>query len=90
MSVTLARGAQAVLQVAQQTVDTRQLLLEQVGLCASNKIKSGLDVSFASVALQQASLLQQRAKNDAENAMTSLSTALGNREPRQFQLAEYP
>ena len=83
-------GAQAVLQVAQQTVDTRQLLLDQVSLLASNKIKSELDVSFASVALQEARLLQQRAKNNADDAMTSLSTALGYREPRQFQLAEYP
>ena len=46
-------GAQAVLQVAQQTVDTRQLLLDQVSVLASNKIKSELDVSFARVAVQQ-------------------------------------
>jgi len=81
-------GAQAVLRVAQQTVDTRQLLLEQVSLLASNKIKSELDVSFANVAVQEARLLQQKAQNNADDAMTSLSTALGYREPRQFQLAE--
>jgi len=80
--------AQAVLRVAQQTVDTRQLLLDQVSLLASNKIKSELDVSFANVAVQEARLLQQQAQNNADDAMTSLSTALGYREPRQFQLAE--
>ena len=73
-------GAQAVLHVAQQTVDTRQLLLDQVSLLASNKLKSELDVSFARVAVQESELLLQKAQNDADDAMTSLSTALGYRE----------
>lgn len=81
-------GAQAVLQVAQQTVDTRQLLLDQVSVLASNKIKSELDVSFARVAVQESKLLLQRAQNNADDAMTALSTALGYREPRLFQLAD--
>jgi outer membrane protein len=80
--------AQAVLRVAQQTVDTRQLLLDRVSLLASNKIKSELDVSFARVAVQESKLLLQKAQNDADDAMTSLSTALGYHEPRLFQLVE--
>ena len=80
--------AQAVLHVAQQTLDTRQLLLDQVTLLASNKLKSELDVSFASVAVQQSKLLVERAQNDAEAAMASLSTALGYHQPHQFQLSE--
>ena len=83
-----ALEAQAVLHVAQQTVDTRQLLVDQVSLLASNKLKSELDVSFARVALEEAHLLQQRAQNDADNTMTSLSTALGFRDPKLFQLIE--
>ena len=83
-----ALEAQAVLHVAQQTVDTRQLLVDQVSLLASNKLKSELDVSFARVALEEGRLLQERAKNDAENALTSLSTALGFRDPQLFQLIE--
>ena len=82
--------AQAVLHVAQQTFDTRQLLLDQVSLLASNKLKSELDVSFARVAVQESKLLLQKAQNNAESAMTSLSTALGYREPQLFQLAEPP
>ena len=39
--------AQAVLKVAQQTFDTRQLLLDQVTALATNKLRSELDVSFA-------------------------------------------
>ena len=81
-------GAQAVLHVAQQTVDTRQLLLDQVSVLASNKIKSELDVSFARVAVQESRLLLQTAQNYADDAMTSLSTALGYRNPRPFQLSE--
>lgn len=80
--------AQAVLHVAQQTVDTRQLLLDQVSLLASNKLKSELDVSFARVAVQEGKLLLQKAQNDTDDAMTSLSTALGYREPQSFQLVE--
>jgi outer membrane protein len=83
-----ALEAQAVLHVAQQTVDTRQLLLDQVSLLASNKLRSELDVSFARVAVQEGKLLLQKAQNNADDAMTSLSTALGYREPQSFQLVE--
>src|SRR4029079_13976457 len=45
--------AQALEGVAQQTVDTRQLLFDRVSALASNKLKSDLDVSFARVALAE-------------------------------------
>lgn len=80
--------AQAVLRVAQQTVATRQLLADQVSVLASNQLKSELDVSFARVAVQEARLLLQQAQNAAADAMASLSTALGRREPQAFLLAE--
>jgi len=83
-----ALAAQAVLHVAQQTVDTRQLLLDKVTALATNKLRSQLDASFAQVQLQQARLLQEKAQNDADAAMATLSTALGYREYRQFQLVE--
>ena len=83
-----ALEAQAVLHVAQQTFDTRQLLLDQVSLLASNKLKSSLDVSFASVAVQESKLLLLKAQSDADATMMSLSTALGFAEPQQFQLIE--
>jgi outer membrane protein len=83
-----ALQAQAVLHVAQQTVDTRQLLLDQVSLLASNKLKSELDVSFAQVALEEGRLLLQKAQNDQDAALASLSTALGYRELRSFRLVE--
>ncbi len=83
-----ALEAQAVLQVAQQTLDTRQLLLEQVSVLASNQIKSELDVSFARVALGEGRLLLQQARNNADDAMVSLATTLGYRRPQPFRLVE--
>jgi len=80
--------AQAVLQVARQTLQTRILLRDQVSVLASNQLKSQLDVSFAEVALEEGRLLEQRARNDAAAAMASLSTALGYREFREFQLID--
>ena len=80
--------AQAVRHVAQQTFDTRQLLLDQVTALATNKLRSELDVSFAQVALEEGRLLLQKAQNDADAAMASLSTALGYHEFKQFQLVE--
>jgi len=82
--------AQAVLHVARQTLDMRQLLLDQVSLLASNKLKSDLDVSFARVALEEGRLLVQRAGSDADAALASLSTALGFHEQRVFQPVEQP
>lgn len=83
-----AAEAKAVLLVAQQTFDTRQTLLNQITALATNKLRSELDVSFAQVQLGQARLLVERAQNDADAAMASLSTALGYSEFHQFQLTE--
>src|SRR5208283_719460 len=85
-----ALQAQAVLHVAQQTLDTRQLLVEQVTALATNKLRSELDVSFAQVELEQARLLLQKSRSDAAAAMATLSTALGYRDYHQFQLVEQP
>lgn len=80
--------AQALENVAQQTVDTRKLLLDRVSILAANKLKSELDVSFARVALEDARLLQQKAQNDFDSAMASLSAVLGYREQQHFTLVE--
>jgi outer membrane protein len=80
--------AQAVLRVAQQTLKTRQLLLDQVNALAANKLKSGLDVSFAQVALGEAQLLQEKAEGDVEAGQASLSDALGYHEQHHFELID--
>ena len=73
--------AQAVLQVAQETVKDRQLVSDQITELEKNKLKSGLDVSFANVDLAQAQLLLIQAQNDLQASFAELSAALGFRGP---------
>ena len=82
--------AQAVLTVAEQTVKERQLVSDQVTELEKNKIKSGLDVSFANVDLSQALLLLIKAQNDLQGSFAQLSAALGYSDLRTFQLTEEP
>ena len=58
--------AQAVLQVANETLSARQILVNQVTALASRQLRSELDVSFSEVAFQEARLLQQKAEGDAD------------------------
>ena len=81
---------QAVLAVAQETVKARQLVSDQVTELEKNKIKSGLDVSFANVDLAQAQLLLIQANNDVDASFAQLSDALGYSDERTFVLAEEP
>jgi outer membrane protein len=83
-----ALSAQAVVRVTAQTVEARQLVADQVNALAENKLKSGLDVSFAEVALAEARLLAASAVNEQRAAMAELSAALGYGEPRDFRLDE--
>lgn len=80
--------AQAIEDIARQTLNTRQLLVDQVTILAQNKLKSDLDKSFAQVALEDAHLLVLRADNSAESALAALSTALGYRDQHRFTLED--
>jgi len=82
--------AQAVLQVAQETVKDRQLVADQISALAKNLLKSDLDVSFAEVNLSEAQLLLIQAQNDLQASFADLSTALGYSDQRTFNLAEEP
>lgn len=82
--------AQAVLRVARQTVEARQLTLKQVSALAKASLKSTLDVSFAEVNLSEAELALFRAENDIKAAFADLSAAMGYEEEREFDLAEEP
>jgi outer membrane protein len=85
-----ALKAQAVLQVAQETVKDRRLVSDQVTELEKNKLKSGLDVRFANVDLAQAQLLLVQAQNDLQASYAELSAALGFADQKTYQLAEQP
>jgi len=78
----------AVLKVAQQTVATRQLLVDQVDALTKAKLKSDLDLSFAKVNLAQAQLLLMDAQNRQKAALAVLSAVLGYQTQQEFDLVE--
>jgi outer membrane protein len=82
--------AQAVLQVAQETVKDRQVVVDQITTMARNQLRSDLDVSFANVDLSQAQLLLIQAQNDLQASFADLSAALGYPDARMFTLTEEP
>jgi len=78
----------ALLQVAEQTVDARQLIANRISALTQAKLKSDLDLSFANVDLARARLLQLEAKNNYAAALATLSAILGYPDEQQFDLVE--
>ncbi|HEX4086123.1 MAG TPA: TolC family protein [Chthoniobacteraceae bacterium] len=81
-----AQGSQALLEVANQTVSTNQVLMDRVNAMAGANLKSSLDVSFQQVNLSQAKLLQLQAQAKVQEAFAELSAALGLGEKADFTL----
>lgn len=79
---------QAVLNVAEETVNQRQATVDQIGALAKAKLRSDLDLSFADVQLSQAKLLLLDAQNNAADAMASLNTVLGSEQDVQYNLVD--
>jgi outer membrane protein len=82
--------AQAVVEVARQTVEARQLVADQVTALAQSKLRSGLDVSFANVNLADAKLLLVQAENTLKSAQAQLAAVLAVPGDTTFVLAEEP
>ncbi len=83
-----ALQAQAVLTVAQKTVEERQTVATQINALFENKLKSELDLSFANVNLAQAKLLLLDAQNNASAAHATLSMVLGFPALQNFHLID--
>jgi outer membrane protein len=79
---------EALLKVAQQTVDTRQSAEHQIEELAKNQLKSNLDLTFAQVNLSQAKLLQLDAQDNLDSTMAALAAVLGFDKPVTFELSE--
>lgn len=83
-----ALQAQALLQVAKQTVNLRQTTQGQVNQLTQNQLRSTLDLTFANVNLSQAQLLQLDAQNNADAAIASLDEVLGLDHPVRYTLVD--
>ncbi len=82
--------AQNVLTVARQTVQARQLVVDQVTALAQSKLKSQLDVSFASVNLSEAKLLLASAENQVRANQADLAAAMGYSNDQTLRVSEEP
>ncbi len=83
-----ALQAQATLEVANQTVNTRQALVDRVRALTSSKLKSELDLNFSQVSLSQAKLLQVDAQATLENAEAILAAVLGSDKVISYHVIE--
>lgn len=82
--------ANNVQRVAEQTVQSRSVVLEQVSALAKSGLKSTLDVGFAEVNLSEAKLAILAAQNDSKLQLADLSMTMGYNRPRDFTLQETP
>jgi outer membrane protein len=83
-----ALETKALVTVAQQTVDSRQLLVDKIKALTDAKLKSDLDLSFAGVDLARGKLLLLEARNNYQTSLASLSAILGYPDQQEFSLVE--
>jgi outer membrane protein len=81
---------QALVTVAEQTVDARQTLVDKISALASAKLRSDLDLSFTKVDAARARLLLLEARNNYQASLAGLSALLGFADQQNFQLVEEP
>lgn len=85
-----ALSADVLVKVAEQTVQARQVVANQIQALENAKLRSALDVSFANVALAQAQLLLVDANKNRGVAYAILSEALGLPNERMYELVDSP
>jgi outer membrane protein len=82
--------AQQLVRVAQQTVATRQTVVDQISELTKNQLKSQVDLSFAEVNLTDAKLMFLRAQDRVQSAYATLAQALGTQQSVPYQLSDQP
>ena len=80
--------SEQLVKVAEQTVKTRQTLVDQISELTKNKLKSNLDLSFVQVNLADAQLMLLRAQDELTAAYANLGQAIGAPEATRYQLAD--
>lgn len=83
-----ALEAQALVKVAQQTVDTRQKTDQQIAVLTKNKLRSDIDLAFAEQNLAQANLLLLDARDQYNRDMNALTSVMGFDHPLQYELID--
>jgi len=78
----------ALVGVARQTVDSRQLLVDKIKALTDAKLKSDLDLSFTRVDLARGKLLLLEAQNNYEASLAAFSAILGFSDEQNFQPVE--
>jgi outer membrane protein len=78
----------ALLQVAEDTIKTRQTLVDQVQALTDAKLRSDLDLSFSKVDLARAKLLLLESNNNYEASLSTLSAILGYPDRQNFKPVE--
>ena len=81
-------SAQAVLEVARQTVADRQNTVDEISALTASKLRSTLDLSFANLQLAQAKLLLLDAQNSVESAFAGLNAILGTEDDQRYTLVD--
>ncbi len=79
---------QALVRVAEGTVQARQTLVDKVQALTDAKLKSELDLSFSKVELARAKLLLLESRNNYQTSLATLSAILGFPSQQNFQLVE--
>jgi outer membrane protein len=79
---------QALVTVAQRTLDARQTVVDKIAALTSAKLRSDLDLSFAKVDASRARLLLLEAQNNYQESLATLSALLGFNDQQDFQLIE--
>lgn len=82
--------AKQLVKTAEQTVTTRQSVVDQTTELAKNKLRSEVDQSFAEVNLSDAKLMLLRANERLDGAYANLWEALGTDQVVEYQLQDQP
>jgi outer membrane protein len=83
-----ALETKALVTVAEETVHTRQTLVDKIQALTNAKLKSDIDLSFSNVDLARGKLLLLEAQNNYQTSLAALSAILGYPDEQNFQLVE--
>lgn len=78
----------ALVDVAQQTINARQTLVDKIKALTDAKLRSDLDLSFTNVDLARAKLLLLEARNNYDTSLSGLSAILGYPDRQDYVLVE--